>query len=65
MLQLVKILYFKDYCLFNELSIWETLNYFGRLMKMKPSLIKNRVDFLINLLDLPSKQSFICHLRYM
>jgi hypothetical protein len=34
-------------------------------MKMKPALIQNRANFLINLLDLPSKQSFISHLRYL
>lgn len=52
----------QDYCLYKELTLSETLYYFGRLMSMKPNLIKQRESFLINLLDLPSRNSFVGHL---
>lgn len=49
----------QDYCLFQELTLSETFYYFGKLYGMNEKAIKMRQDFLIKLLDLPKKNSFV------
>lgn len=52
----------QELALFGEFSIEETLTYFGRLYKMTPLMIEERMDFLIELLSLPKKTRIIYEL---
>merc|ERR1711944_205795 len=45
----------QELALFDEFSITETLIYFARLYGMSQAKFKERLDFLMDFLDLPSK----------
>ncbi|XP_053207718.1 uncharacterized protein LOC128391794 [Panonychus citri] len=45
--------------LYNELTIEETLRYFGRLFLLESKKIDSAIDYLISLLDLPPKTRMI------
>ena len=53
----------QETALYNEFTISEIIIFFGFFYKMKLDLIRNRCDFLINFLDLPSKEKMIKTLR--
>ncbi|XP_025017674.1 ABC transporter G family member 20-like isoform X2 [Tetranychus urticae] len=48
--------------LYNELTIEETLKYFGRLFLMETKKIEQNIDHLITLLDLPPKSRLVSSL---
>lgn len=48
--------------LYFEVSIEEIITYFGSLYGMKKKIIKERLNFLVELLDLPDKKRMIKHL---
>jgi len=52
----------QELALFGEISIENTLKYFGGLYNMSQTEINNKIDFLIELLHLPSKTSLISKL---
>ena len=52
----------QEIALFNDFSIYETFQYFGRLYQINLSEVKQRTDQLISLLNLPNKNKFIKNL---
>ena len=46
----------QELALYNEFTIDETLSYFGYIFGMAPAKIRERTDFLIEFLDLPSSK---------
>lgn len=53
----------QELALFPELSISETMRYFGRIAGLKSSQLKEHMDFLLGFLDLPDKSRIIRTLR--
>jgi len=49
--------------LFPDLTIGETLQYYGRLHGMSAELIKSRTEFLVDFLTLPDKDRLVSQLR--
>ena len=52
----------QELALFTEFTIEETLQYFGTLYHMEYEIIQQRIKFLIELLNLPSKTKKISQL---
>ncbi|XP_054154440.1 ABC transporter G family member 20-like [Oppia nitens] len=52
----------QELALFPDFTLEETLNYFGRLYRMKDSVIAKRSEFLLNFLDLPEKRRLVGNL---
>ena len=55
----------QELALYTEFTIQETYQYFGRIYKMSSRSIFIQMDFLTNLLDLPSSSRTIGTLRYL
>lgn len=53
----------QELALYGDLTMLETLFYFGILHKMNRKKVKARGDFLLNLLELPSQNKLIRKLR--
>uniref|UniRef100_T1JLM7 ABC transporter domain-containing protein n=1 Tax=Strigamia maritima TaxID=126957 RepID=T1JLM7_STRMM len=51
-----------EIALYQELTIRETLSFFGRLYFMKRRVVKARTDFLLNFLNLPTERKLIKNL---
>ena len=49
----------QDVALYNDLTIQETLVYFGRLYFMPWQRVMQQIDYLIDMLDLPEKERLI------
>lgn len=49
--------------MYEDFTIDETLNYFGKINSMKQDLIEARIQFLLGFLDLPGKNRLIGSLR--
>ncbi|XP_077995446.1 ABC transporter G family member 20-like [Glandiceps talaboti] len=49
----------QETALYSEFTIGETLTFFGRLHKMKENNIKDRIQFLLEFLDLPPRTRII------
>ncbi|CAH2096872.1 unnamed protein product [Euphydryas editha] len=49
----------QDIALVGEFTVRDAVYYFGRIYGMKKQKLKERFDFLLNLLDLPSGSRFI------
>lgn len=52
----------QEIALFNDFSIYETFQYFGRLYQINRAAVTERTDQLIALLNLPNKNKFIKNL---
>ncbi|KAF8781921.1 ABC transporter G family member 23 like protein [Argiope bruennichi] len=52
----------QELALYPEITMKETLTYFGRLYQMDRSAIKERISFLTSFLDIPDKNKLIKHL---
>ncbi|GAB6022337.1 hypothetical protein CHUAL_006458 [Chamberlinius hualienensis] len=52
----------QDIALFNEFTIQETLEYFGRIYKMNRTTIQRRMFFLLEFLHLPKANRFVKNL---
>lgn len=55
----------QEIALYGEFTIRETMLYFGWIFGMKTSEIRDRLQFLLNLLDLPSQNRLVKNLRYI
>lgn len=49
----------QELALYGEFTIKETLQYFGRIYRLKADFVLSQMEFLCNLLDLPSGSRFI------
>ncbi|CAG2104442.1 unnamed protein product, partial [Medioppia subpectinata] len=52
----------QELALYDDFSIEETLVYFGRLFGIKSKIIDSRIEFMINLLQLPNRKKLISQL---
>jgi len=50
---------------YEDFTIEETLLYFGRLFRLDPQFLKERIEFLLAFLDLPNKNRMVQNLRYL
>lgn len=55
----------QEIALYGEFSIRETMMYFGWIFGMQTSEIKERLQFLLNFLDLPSESRLVKNLRFV
>lgn len=53
----------QEISIYEDFTIEETLQYFGRINRMLSSDIKKRIQFLLKFLDLPSKKRLVVNLR--
>lgn len=53
----------QDLALYDEFTISDTLVFFGRIHGLTSKETQARMDFLINFLDLPQKNSLVRNLR--
>lgn len=53
----------QDLALYNEFTISDTLVFFGRIHGLTSKETQARMDFLIDFLDLPQKNSLVRNLR--
>lgn len=53
----------QDLALYNEFTIGDTLVFFGRIHGLTSKDTQARMDFLIDFLDLPQKNSLVRNLR--
>lgn len=53
----------QEISIYEDFTIEETLQYFGKINRMRASEIKKRVEFLLQFLDLPSKKRLVANLR--
>ena len=53
----------QDLALYEEFSIRETLTFFGRLHQMSQDDVEERIEFLVEFLNLPDKDALIRELR--
>ena len=53
----------QETALYGEFSIRETMMYFGWIFSMGTSEINERLQFLLNFLDLPSENRLVKNLR--
>ncbi|XP_046456397.1 ABC transporter G family member 20-like isoform X2 [Daphnia pulex] len=49
----------QELALYGDFTIKETLTYFGRLYKLKPTFMKSQLKFLTSLLDLPTSNRYV------
>lgn len=54
----------QEIALYGEFTIKETMMYFGWIFGMKTEEINERLQFLLNFLDLPSQNRMVKNLRY-
>lgn len=54
---------FQEIALYGEFSIKETMMYFGWIFGMETTEINDRLQFLLNFLDLPSQNRLVKNLR--
>uniref|UniRef100_A0A1I8G3A4 ABC transporter domain-containing protein n=1 Tax=Macrostomum lignano TaxID=282301 RepID=A0A1I8G3A4_9PLAT len=52
----------QDLALYQDFTVSETMYYFGRIFHMPSQEIDRQTDFLVTLLELPSKRRLICQL---
>ena len=55
----------QEIALYGEFSIRETMMYFGWIFGMHTSEIAERLQFLLNFLDLPSESRLVKNLRFV
>lgn len=55
----------QEIALYGEFSIRETMMYFGWIFGMQTTEIRERLQFLLNFLDLPSETRLVKNLRYV
>lgn len=55
--------WFQEIALYGEFSIKETMMYFGWIFGMETPEINDRLQFLLNFLDLPSQNRLVKNLR--
>lgn len=55
---------FQEIALYGEFSIKETMMYFGWIFGMETPEIDDRLQFLLNFLDLPSQSRLVKNLRW-
>ena len=53
----------QELALYPEITMEETLFYFGRIYQMSERNIKDRISFLAEFLDIPDKRKLIRELR--
>lgn len=53
----------QEIAVYDDFTIEETLIYFGRLYRLSPKEIQERIDFLLAFLDLPHKNRLVQNLR--
>ena len=49
----------QELALYNEFTIKETLEYFGRLYNLSNKMVKSQMEFLTKLLDLPPSHRYV------
>ena len=49
----------QELALYDEFTIKETLQYFGRIYQLQPDFVDSQLEFLSNLVDLPPSHRFI------
>ena len=52
----------QELALYDDFSIEETLIYFGRLFGIKSRVIDSRIEFMVDLLQLPNRRKLIVEL---
>ncbi|CAG2183930.1 unnamed protein product, partial [Oppiella nova] len=53
----------QEIAVYDDFTIEETLLYFGRLFRLNPRFLKERIEFLLAFLDLPNKTRMVMNLR--
>lgn len=53
----------QEISIYEDFTIEETLRYFGKINRMRADEIKERIEFLLQFLDLPSKKRLVANLR--
>lgn len=53
----------QEISIYEDFTIEETLRYFGKINRLHSSEIKERIEFLVQFLDLPSKRRLVANLR--
>lgn len=53
----------QELSIYEDFTIEETLQYFGRINRMPANQIQARIDFLLRFLDLPTKKRPVANLR--
>lgn len=53
----------QEISIYEDFTIEETLQYFGKINRMSAGDIKKRIQFLLQFLDLPSKKRLVVNLR--
>ncbi|CAG2112185.1 unnamed protein product [Medioppia subpectinata] len=52
----------QEIAVYDDFTIEETLLYFGRLFRLNPRFLKERIEFLLAFLDLPNKSRMVINL---
>lgn len=53
----------QEISIYEDFTIEETLQYFGKINRMPAAHIQARVEFLVQFLDLPSRRRTVANLR--
>lgn len=53
----------QDISIYEDFTIEETLQYFGKINRLSGREIRKRIEFLLRFLDLPSKRRLVVNLR--
>lgn len=53
----------QEISIYEDFTIEETLRYFGKINRMEDGEIRERIEFLVQFLDLPSKKRLVVNLR--